>query len=381
MPALGLDGPEGDEAPVRIAVLTFAFDNSRVIRWLRLRGTAIKNEDWNKVNSINEEIRQALKWDDDLLNKMQTPCSVFATMETEEGYQRALNYNQSLKMDEYAHMRTLLEEEIEIQPASEPTDIIWENRSFTPEQRNIKRFMMAVIVLIALALSFSIIFAASKASLAKKEKYPKVNCMEIAKNYEGRHDLWEMDAVIEFKQNKIAEDKNEDTNFSGAMQCFCQTEKTAGVSKEEIYEQKNLAGDVVYSGPICNQYFDNIIWSKIIGQSIAFIIIAVNVALKLLIINLVYWIGEDTQSQQKSSITNGVFYAQFFNTGFLLLLVNANATEHNPEFITKYMKGPYHDYMPDWYLDVGLKITQAMVINSIMPYVGVAVAFIVPKLL
>lgn len=93
MPALGLDGPEGDKAPVRIAVLTFAFDNSRVIRWLRLRGTAIKNEDWNKVNSINEEIRQALKWDDDLLNKMQTPCSVFATMETEEGYQRALNYN------------------------------------------------------------------------------------------------------------------------------------------------------------------------------------------------------------------------------------------------------------------------------------------------
>lgn len=31
MPALGLDGPEGDEAPVKIAILTFAFDNPRVI--------------------------------------------------------------------------------------------------------------------------------------------------------------------------------------------------------------------------------------------------------------------------------------------------------------------------------------------------------------
>lgn len=86
MPALGLDGPEGDEAPVKIAVLTFAFDNSKVIKWLRQRGTCIKNEDWNGVNKINEEIRQALKWDDDLLDKMQTPCSVFATFETEEGY-------------------------------------------------------------------------------------------------------------------------------------------------------------------------------------------------------------------------------------------------------------------------------------------------------
>jgi cyanate permease len=45
------------------------------------------------------------------------------------------------------------------------------------------------------------------------------------------------------------------------------------------------------------------------------------------------------------------------------------------------MKGPYHDYMPEWYLDVGLKIVQAMVINSIMPYVGVATALIVPKLI
>ena len=54
------------------------------------------------MNKINEDIRQALKWDDDLLNKMQTPCSVFATMETEEGYQRALNYNDVVRdMEEF----------------------------------------------------------------------------------------------------------------------------------------------------------------------------------------------------------------------------------------------------------------------------------------
>jgi len=45
------------------------------------------------------------------------------------------------------------------------------------------------------------------------------------------------------------------------------------------------------------------------------------------------------------------------------------------------MKGPYHDYMPEWYTDVGLKICQAMVINSVMPYVGVATSIIVPMLI
>ena len=79
MPALGLDGPEGDEAPVCIAVTTFAFDNAKVISLLRQRGLHIKNENWAKFHEVENQIRLALKWDDDFLNKMQTPCSVFAT--------------------------------------------------------------------------------------------------------------------------------------------------------------------------------------------------------------------------------------------------------------------------------------------------------------
>jgi hypothetical protein len=49
--------------------------------------------------------------------------------------------------------------------------------------------------------------------------------------------------------------------------------------------------------------------SAILGTSISFIIIIVNTILKMVIINLIQWIGEDTVSEQLSSITNGVFYA------------------------------------------------------------------------
>ena len=118
--------------------------------------------------------------------------------------------------------------------------------------------------------------------------------------------------------------------------------------------------------------------SKILGTSIGFIIIAVNLVLKMSIIGLITWIGEDTVSEQLASITNGVFYAQFFNTGILLLIVNANMTEHAPLFLTKYIAGRYHDYMPDWYADVGAKIVQTMLINSILPYVGLVTGFLIP---
>ena len=57
-----------------------------------------------------------------------------------------------------------------------------------------------------------------------------------------------------------------------------------------------------------------------------------------------------------------MFFAQFFNTGFLILIVNANMKEHDPSEFTKYFDGPFTDYMPQWYIDVGLKILQTVFI-------------------
>ena len=94
----------------------------------------------------------------------------------------------------------------------------------------------------------------------------------------------------------------------------------------------------------------------LIGYSISFLIIFINLILKKVIIGLITWVGEDTLSEQIASITGGVFYALFFNTGILITLVNANLTEHNPKFITHYINGLYYDYSPDWYQNVGEKI-------------------------
>lgn len=74
-----------------------------MVKWLQTRGTYIKNMKWEKVDAIEKEIHEALHEKDenneptekaqDLLDGMQTPCSVFITFCTEEGYQRACEYN------------------------------------------------------------------------------------------------------------------------------------------------------------------------------------------------------------------------------------------------------------------------------------------------
>jgi len=108
------------------------------------------------------------------------------------------------------------------------------------------------------------------------------------------------------------------------------------------------------------------------------VIIGFNIILKNIIIAAIKWVGEDTNSEQLSSITNGVFVAQFFNTGILLLLINGNMSEHWPHFLTDRVTGPFYDYYPQWYSNVGSKIVNAMRINAILPYVGLVSAFVVP---
>lgn len=74
-----------------------------------------------------------------LIDQLQTPVSVFATFETEEGYRRATYFEEYLGLLEAGEVKAedslicaedkyILGHEIEIQEASEPSDIIWENR-------------------------------------------------------------------------------------------------------------------------------------------------------------------------------------------------------------------------------------------------------------
>lgn len=107
----------------------------------------------------------------------------------------------------------------------------------------------------------------------------------------------------------------------------------------------------------------------------SFFIVAINSILRMILINLIKWIGEDTHSKQLKSITNGVFITQFMNTGILILLVQANFSEVDIPLAKSIFNGPFYDYLPLWYTAVGYKLTQTMIINSIFPYIEFGIAY------
>ena len=115
--------------------------------------------DWKKARKITKKINE-LK--DSNLEKLTKPVSEFVTFQTEEGYLRALQATENI---------TLLGERAVISKASEPTNIIWENR----EVGFISRLLRGIGILIVLGLTcifcFSIIVTLMRYNDYAYEKY------------------------------------------------------------------------------------------------------------------------------------------------------------------------------------------------------------------
>jgi hypothetical protein len=175
LPDLGFE----DDPPERIniALINFAFDNGELINLLKDRGNAIKFEKFDLMRELNKRIEDMKS---ENLDKFIRPVSAFLTFENEEGLNRCLNYNEAVQDDEeFADFRTLLGEELVIEEASEPTDIIWENRHFTGFDRFKRTLIVVGIVFLLLVGSFVVIFTCSQAATKPLLKYPSINCEEI----------------------------------------------------------------------------------------------------------------------------------------------------------------------------------------------------------
>ena len=167
--------------------------------------------------------------------------------------------------------------------------------------------------------------------------------------------------------------------YVGILKCYCdlrkKEEKSNFPSSTLVNGTRILTGQYE-SAPICQNYVNEMSTSKIISTLMSVFIVVINTVLRMILISLIKWIGEDTHSQQLKSITNGVFITQFMNTGFLLLLVQSNLIEVNiPLARSIFNQGPFYDYLPKWYVAIGYKLTQTMIINSIFLYVEFGIAW------
>lgn len=201
---------------VKIADITFAFDNSELIALLRERGGYINTQKYDKMREAEAKISELKNEQYETLTR---PVCAFITFEEEDGYILAQDFEPTRR----ENLRQLLGKNMVFVEAQEPTNIIWENRHFTKNQRLTRIGIAAAINLVLVAISFVIIYYIQFAGLKMTSQYPEVNCDAIESSY---GDTLEMYA---FEEYNLFNTDGLDYYLTGSLQCFCYAQGWTGL--------------------------------------------------------------------------------------------------------------------------------------------------------
>ena len=101
-------------------------------------------------------------------------------------------------------------------------------------------------------------------------------------------------------------------------------------------------------------------------NAISYFLVGTNYFLRTACIMLVEWVGYATETVKLERTTTVTFLAQFFNTAFLLLMVNVNWSEQPISF--GLTSGDLPDFNGKWYKLVGATLVYTMIFNSVYPF-------------
>ena len=240
---------------------------------------------------------------------------------------------------------------------SEPTDIIWETRHYTAWDYFTRQLRAAIIVGVLLFGSLIVIYAISAYSMKLAAVYPPTNCDSIDMAYGDELQTY---AVADYNYIQA----NPGKPSSGCLQCFCQDQ----AKEDKDNYLKNSYGQEE-NEPICESYVSDASNVYFLTTALSYLLIGINYILRTVCIMMVDWIGYPTETERLSKTTTVTFIVQYFNSAFLLLMVNANMSEQPITFWLT--TGAMPDFNSAWFRSVGDIIVAAMVFNIYYPIIEI----------
>ena len=127
-----LFNPYLEKKPIKVAEITFAYNNHEMIKLLQERGTYIKRERWAKYRAVEGKIEKYLGKPANCQKLVQPVCA-FIVFESALGKKIAIEYSQKVQSNKIAvsfdlPQETIFNETPQFKVATNPTNIIWENR-------------------------------------------------------------------------------------------------------------------------------------------------------------------------------------------------------------------------------------------------------------
>ena len=389
-------------AEIKIADINFGLTNAVQIAAMRKRGVVarkldIASQKIAKFKALQEKLEPAIfeKRLDKMLNKMRAldehlakydtwldewekensgkklrAVTAFVTFEEEEGYLRCLHEYPALgplhRLFQPYHKR-FLKKRMKIQPAPDPTDIIWENLDYTYFNRMFRNWVVNMVTVGLLLISFILIYV-TKMEKAKREREfgrPAYCPVGITEQMVIEDQQWEA-------YNKTTKEE--------LVECYCQNALKTKSFTEMLdieFVEKNPAGTTHF---YCATWAEAFLSVQVLTIGAVLVVVAINAVLKQVLAKLVLKEKHHTLSGQVISVVKKIFLAQFINTAVLLILINANLEYFSATGGTAVQEegekgllfsGKYSDFDVAWYQDVGIALMLTMMINTIAPHAGI----------
>ena len=278
---------------------------------MKKRGKKLRNGDRLANTKLNDHLK---KFKDQPL----IPKEAFITLESEAAFNFILD----------AQTIPLFGHQTKVREATSPNNIIFEHRDQTWRNMLPKiirmfcviMFMFLVTVVVALKISAD----ADELEPQENKKCPFVQAAFSESPAEFRK--------MAEREYRFQEEKSE----LFLLQCFCEI------------DLKNLSFD-----PICKDFLSNKITAQIYTLLISWIVIFVNILLRIASIYLIQKMKLSTQSIQSTAVMILVFVVQFANTAFLLLITSWNFSEVGSKGST--------DFTQEWYENTGYVLLTTMI--------------------
>ncbi|OQR84185.1 hypothetical protein ACHHYP_13738 [Achlya hypogyna] len=394
--------PVYQSVPVTVADVNFGLTNAAQIDVMRQRGTVaaqlfIATQRITKYKALQDKLKPAtfekrlgklLKESRALDEKLQkfdawldaweaankgkglVAVTAFITFADEEGYLRCLREYPNLgfvhRLFQPYHKR-FQKKRMEIMPAPDPTDIVWENLDYSWLSRAWRAVGVNLATLALLCASFLVIYVAKtkKNELTTMYGGPLACPANVTK------------ADVELEQATAA-------NAMGpSLMCYCKAALLA-TSLKAAMNTPFTASATGATEFYCQDWGAKYLTVQALTAGSVLVVLLVNALLMPLLRSLVQLQKSHTLSGVIVATVTKIFLAQFFNTVIIVLLLNANLSGISSEPASGFhlasfslLNGKHSDFSVDWYNDVGVALLLTMIINILSPQLGVLVTYVV----
>ena len=176
-----------DRFKVKVSEIIFAYENHELIDLLKQRGKCIQNMDYHAVDEYDEKINALIR-DPSKYETFTYPVCAFITFEKDDYHDIALEYSKDVAKNQKdsvitKRVETIFNELPTFKDATNPSNIIWENRHVKGLKFIRKLTCASIIIFIFLAASFFMMVALKKSSMEFTMKYQHVECNELYNVY------------------------------------------------------------------------------------------------------------------------------------------------------------------------------------------------------